>query len=101
MGALEVSLDALGAEHAAIEGELFPRLEADHFVVPHLQPDPALLAAEAAMGVNEPVRFDAGRQPRAGHRRQVRTVLADDVERLAGDLGHARYLTARSGRSFK
>src|SRR5262249_12296924 len=46
---LHVALDAFRAEHAAVERELFPRLEADDLVVLDLELDAALLSAEAAV----------------------------------------------------
>ena len=54
MRALQVALHALRAEHAAVERKVLPRLEADDLVVPNLELDPALLAAEAAVGLDEP-----------------------------------------------
>src|SRR6185295_4496557 len=47
VAALHVPLHALGTEHAAVEGKLLPRLEADDAVVAHLELDAALLAGEA------------------------------------------------------
>ena len=58
MRALQISLHALGTEHAAVERKLLPRLKADHLVVLHLELDAALLAAEAAVRFDEPVRLD-------------------------------------------
>ena len=54
---LQVALDALGAEHPAIEREILPRLEADHVIFANLQLDAALLPAEAAMRLYQPVRW--------------------------------------------
>ena len=62
MRALQVTLHALWTEHAAIEGKFLPWLEADNLVVLHLELNAALLAAEAAMGLDQFVRFDAGFQ---------------------------------------
>ncbi len=62
VGALQVAPDALGAQHAAVEGELLPGLEADDLVVAHLELDAALLAAEAAVRLHQPV----GRPARLG-----------------------------------
>ena len=76
---LQVALDALRAQHAAIERKLLPRLEADDLVVAHLQLNPALLSAEAAVGLDQALRFDAGRQPHARHRRQVGAEAVDDA----------------------
>src|SRR5689334_17373391 len=53
MAALEVALDAFGAEHAAIERELLPGLEADDVIFADAELDPALLPAEAAVGLDE------------------------------------------------
>jgi hypothetical protein len=64
---LEISLDPLWAEHAAVEGEVFPWLEADDLVASHLELDSALLSAEAAMCFDELVwlvRARAARSPR-------------------------------------
>src|SRR5581483_212399 len=52
MRALQVALDPLGAEHAAIERELLPRLETDYAIAVYFQLDAALLTAETTM------RFD-------------------------------------------
>ena len=49
VGVLQVALDALGAQLPLVEGELVPGLEADDLVVLHLEDDPALLPAEAAV----------------------------------------------------
>src|SRR5207344_1012224 len=81
-----------GTEHAAIEGKVFPRLEANHLVVADLELDAALLPAEAAVGLDEPFGLDARRQPSARHRRHVRPVPFDDAERVGGNLSHAGYL---------
>ena len=80
MRALQVALHAFRAQHAAVEGELLPRLEADHLVVADLELNAALLSAEAAVRLHEPIGLDAGRQPRAGHRREVRAEALDDAE---------------------
>ena len=67
MAALQVALHALWAEHPAVERELLPGLEADHLVVAHLELDAALLAAEAAVRLDQPVRrLRATRSPAAG-----------------------------------
>jgi hypothetical protein len=66
MGALQIALHAFWAEHAAIEREIFPRLEADHLIVFDLELNAALLAAKAAVGLHKVVRLDTGLEPRAG-----------------------------------
>src|SRR5262245_6587053 len=87
MAALEVALHPFGAQLALVEGELVPRLETHHGVVACLELDPALLAAEAAVGVDDAVGLDAG-VPAAGRGPvQVRAVAGDELllaERCAG-----------------
>src|SRR5438046_2584606 len=53
MRALHVALHAFGTEHAAIERELFPRLESDDLVVSDLELNSTLLAAETAMSSDQ------------------------------------------------
>jgi hypothetical protein len=57
---LQVALDPLRAQHAAVEGELVPGLEADDLVVLDLELHAALLAAEAAVRLDQLVGLDAG-----------------------------------------
>ena len=64
VAALEVPLDALRAELALVERELVPRLEADDLVVTDLELDPALLPAEAAVGVDDAVDLERRRPTR-------------------------------------
>ena len=66
MAALQVALHALGAELALVERELVPGLEPDDLVVLHLQLDAALLAAEAAVGLDHPVDLEPASQPPGG-----------------------------------
>ncbi len=61
MRALQVALDALGTEHPAIERELVPRLETDDPIVLDLELDAALLAAEAAMRLDQAIDLGAVR----------------------------------------
>src|SRR5262245_53333776 len=88
MRTLQVTLHALRAEHAPVEWKIFPRLEADHFVVADLELDAALLPAEAAVRLDEPLGLDARRSPHTGHARQVRTELVDDPALVYGDRCH-------------
>ena len=77
MRLLQVALDALRTQHALVEGKLLPRLEADDVVVLDLELDAALLAAEAAVGLDVLLRLDARVQtavPRVG---EMRPELAD------------------------
>src|SRR5580765_6502743 len=53
MTVLHIALNALGTEHAPIEGKLFPRFEADDLVFPDFQLDPALLPAKAAVCLDQ------------------------------------------------
>src|SRR5436190_22453222 len=100
MRALQVTLDALRAQHAAIEGEFFPRLEANDFVVVHFQLNAALLAAETAVRFYQALRLDARRQPIGGHHGKMRTVPIDDAERIRWKCRHVCYSVPTSGREF-
>src|SRR5207247_5707508 len=73
--ALQIALHALGTEHAAVEGEILPGLEAYHLVVLDLELDAALHAAEAAVRLYDPVRLDGRFQTRAGGVGAVRAEL--------------------------
>src|ERR1044072_5873926 len=92
MAVLHVALDALGAEHPLVEREVLPGLEADHLVVPHLELDPALLAAEAAVRLDQRVRRPRGLvAPAAGRLALgVRPVSVDQGVDGARDSSHAR-----------
>ena len=79
-----------GTEHAAVERELLPRLEADDLIVADLELNTALLAAEAAMRLHQPLRLDTGREPHPRHRRQVRPETLDDPQRISRYFRHAR-----------
>jgi hypothetical protein len=85
VGVLQVALDALGAELALVEREVVPGLEAHHLVVGDLQDDPALLAAEAAVGLHLAVDLDAGVPAALRRGVQMRPVLGD--QRLFGHRG--------------
>ena len=94
--ALQVALHTLRTQHAAVEGELFPRFEANHLVVADLELNPALLPAEAAMRLHEPIGLDAGRQPHARHGGEMRSVALDDAKRIDRNFSHDRYPASRS-----
>src|SRR6476660_1680258 len=88
MAVLHVALDALGAEHPLVEGEVFPGLEADHLVVAHLELDAALLAAEAAVRLDQLVRRMRGLvAPAAGW--LMRRVWAPGVDQRVHGAGHS------------
>ena len=76
MRALQVALDALGTEHAAIERELVPRLEADDVVTTDLELYAALLTAKAAVGLDQLFRLVA--RGAADGRREMRPIGLDD-----------------------
>ncbi len=88
MRALQVALYTLGTEHAPIEGEVLPRLKANHLVLADLELNPALLPAEAAMGLHESIGLDAGRQAHTGHRGEVRAKLVDDAKGIGRNFSH-------------
>src|SRR5687767_5619854 len=90
MRALQVTLHALRAKHAPVEGKFFPWLEPDDLVVTNLELDAALLAAEAAVRLDERLRLGTRREPHAGHRREVRPEAPDNPQRIDRDLRHAR-----------
>ena len=84
---LQVALHALRAEHAAIDRELFPRLESDDLVVFNLELNAALHAAEATMRFHE--RASGWFVPAA--RRlvlQVRAVAFDEAVFVECGYGH-------------
>src|SRR5262249_42887407 len=62
---LQVALDALGAQLAAIERKFLPGLEAHHLLILHLQLKAALLAAEAAVRLDDAVGLADG-EPSSG-----------------------------------
>src|SRR5262249_44724400 len=82
--------DALRAEFALVEGELLPRLDADHPLVLHLQRDATLLAAEAAVRVHRPVGPSARGEAAGWFMVQVRAESVDERLDRAGELGHFR-----------
>ena len=83
MTALEVPLDALRAELALVERELVPRFETDDLVAVDLELDPALLAAEAAVGVDDAVDLEPGLPATGRGLVEVRAVAGDQL--LVGD----------------
>src|SRR5690606_321138 len=90
MRSLEIALHAFRAEHAAVEREVHPRLEADHLVVLDLELNAALLAAEAAVRLDESVGLGAGREALARHAREVRSEPIDDLKGVRRNRGHYR-----------
>jgi hypothetical protein len=66
MRTLKVAADAFGAEHAAVEGEVFPWLESNDLVIPHFELDATLLAAKAAVSLYQSVRINRGVYALAG-----------------------------------
>src|SRR5262252_1963746 len=88
MSALQVALHALRTEHAAVERKVLPRLEADDLVVTHLQLNAALLTTEAAMRLDQPIRFSARREAHAGHGRSMRSESFVDLQWIDRDRRH-------------
>src|ERR1700756_308767 len=60
MPPLHVALHTLRTEHPAVEGELFPRLKANHLIIANLELYPALLTAKTAMRFHQPLSGGAG-----------------------------------------
>src|SRR6185295_8005910 len=83
---LEIALDALRAEHPAVERELLPGLEAHDLVVADLELDAALLAAEAAVRLHQPV----GRTGRLLRPAPGRSVVEVRPEALGQPVGRQR-----------
>ena len=76
MTALQVTFYPFRAEHAAIEREFLPRLKTYHLIVVDFELDAALLAAKAAVGLNE--LLGRGLLPAAGgFIFEMRSVLFD------------------------
>ena len=72
MRALQVTFDALGAQHTAAKWKFLPGLETDDFVVLDLELDATLLPAEATMRLHESIGVDAAVQALATGKCQVR-----------------------------
>jgi len=97
MAALQVALHPLGTELPLVEGEVVPGFKSDHLVVLDLQPDPALLAAEAAVRVHHLVRLRAGIQRRPARAVQARAESFHEGSVLCRGIRHCLLLrsTAR------
>ncbi len=67
---LHVTLHALGAKLAAIEGKIFPRLKTNNSVVLYAKLNAALLPAKAAMGFDELLIFRCTSPPARRHTMQ-------------------------------
>ena len=91
MRPLEVPANPLGAEHAAVEGKILPRLEPDHGVIFDLELNAALLTAETAMRLHHPVRVDRRIDPLAGRIRLERTKAGEQLRRERRGDGHRTF----------
>ncbi len=80
--ALQVAFYALRTQLALVERKLHPWLEADHLVVFHQQLDAALLAAEAAVGLDDAIRCAARIEPLAAGAAKVRAEPLNDLGRI-------------------
>ena len=91
MVTLQVALDALGAQHSAVERKLLPGLETDDVVVAHFELNSALLAAEAAMGLHQFFGLVAGISLPASLRHvvQMRAVAAGQLVQRKRRLSHS------------
>ena len=82
MRALQIPLDAFRTQHSFVERKVFPRFKPDDRVVFHLELNATLLAAKAAMRLDDLVRLNAGFQPHASAKRQMWAELVNDVAQL-------------------
>ena len=98
MRSLQVAFHAFGAEHAAIERKLLPRLKADDFVVLDFELNAALLAAKATVRFDEAIRRDAAIQSLSAGKRQVRAKGVDHRQGIRWLLSHCFYLSNRATR---
>jgi hypothetical protein len=79
---LEIAFDPFGAELALVKWEFQPRLHADDGIVLDLELETALLAAEAAVGLDQGIRLDAGIQPNALGIGWVGSKLVDNLAHI-------------------
>src|SRR5260370_12118692 len=100
MAALHVALHAFRTKHAAVEGEILPRLESDNAILADLELNAALLSTEAAVGFHQLFRSIGLVLPTAGrHIAEMRAVAAGQfVERERG-FSHVRHLAFYSAPS--
>src|ERR1044071_89278 len=85
---LHVALHALGAETSLVEGKVLPGLKADHPVVFHLELNAALLSAEAAVRLDDLVRFHFCIPSVRGNPVQSRPELSDQLGNRYWCFGH-------------
>ena len=78
MGALEISFDALRAEHAAIERKILPRLKTDDFIILDFELNTALLPTKTTMRLYEPIRIDTAIQAQPAWEGQMRSEGIND-----------------------
>src|SRR5215470_10033958 len=88
MRSLQIPLHAFRAEHAAVEGEFLPRFKANNLIAADLQLNAALLAAEAAMRLHEPIWLDGGGEARPRHHGSVRAERCRDAQVVNGNRSH-------------
>src|SRR4029079_19836647 len=91
---LQVPFDALGAELAAVEGEVLPGFEPDDLVLLDLELNAALLAAEATVGLDDPIGLPGGLPSSRGHNIHVRSELCNQVRQRKGRPGHQPFTSA-------
>src|SRR5947209_9313214 len=94
---LHVALDPLGAETALIERKFFPGLKADHPVVFHLELNAALLPAEAAVRLDDMVRFNFRVPAARGNPVQSRPELRDQLWNRYWCFGHKSLVDSEGG----
>jgi hypothetical protein len=81
---LQIALDALGAELAAVEREVLPRFEADDALVLDLELDAALLSAEAAVRRHHAIRLAPSLPAAGGHVARMGAEVPDEFRNRRG-----------------
>src|SRR5262249_50036035 len=86
----QITLDAFRTEHALVEREVLPRLEADDLVVLDLELDAALLAAEAAVSLDEMLGLRRRFEAFAAGVSAVRTEAGDGLQQVGWFRRHSQ-----------
>jgi hypothetical protein len=88
VGSLQVAFDSFGTELALVKGEVVPGFKANDLVVFDFKLEAALLAAKAAVGLDEFVWLSPGVQPQAAAVGQRGAEGVFNWNGLGGNGGH-------------